>query len=141
MDMVLHRNQYREDGIFSQILSLNDDELFVSVEHAYYNADMWRPKVPNGIFTCQRGMHRLKGMTEDFETFEILSVPHCTGILFHWGNWNENSEGCVLLGKTMVETPHLGKEHVEMVTNSRTAFAEFMAMQKGVDHFRLYVEG
>ncbi len=75
-------------------------------------------------------MHRLHGMTEDFETFEIRGVPGHTGILFHWGNYNQDSDGCVLLGSA---------RNGDMIVNSREEFANFMELQKGINNFELVV--
>lgn len=91
------------------------------------------PKLYDGVFTCVRGPHRLHGMTEDFETFEITGVKGHTDILFHWGNWNKNSDGCVLTGRALI------KGDPWMVTDSRDTFAEFMKLQEGVDSFQLTV--
>jgi hypothetical protein len=74
-------------------------------------------------------------MTEDFITFEIMGVPNfngvpVTGVLFHWGNYDKDSEGCVLMGSS--ETP-------TMIGNSRTTWAAFMDSLNGVDSFQLEV--
>ena len=74
-------------------------------------------------------------MTADFETFEVLGVEGHTGLLFHWGNFNRDSEGCILTG----EEDFTSDSGERMVTASRKAFAEFMDMQKGVDSFLLAV--
>jgi hypothetical protein len=75
-------------------------------------------------------------MTEDFITFEIKGVPNfngipVTGVLFHWGNYDKDSEGCVLMGSS--ETP-------TMITNSRQTWADFMKDLDGIDSFTLTVQ-
>ena len=140
MDLALHRSMKRPDGIFSNLLKDDDSELCVTLEHSYASADSgWEPKIYPGEFQCVRGKHRLHGMDHDFETFEITGVVGHVNLLFHWGNWNENSEGCILLGEKIVDAPHAGAQHVDMVTNSRVMFAEFMRLQEGVDRFLLRV--
>jgi len=141
----------RPDGIFSNVIGENGP-IGVGLEHAYPVVDgrgeaagegqagTYAPKLPAGTYECVRSMHRLHGMDHDFETFEITGVPGHSGVLFHWGNWNEDSEGCVLLGEAIALGEHNGA-HVEMVTNSRAAFARFMALQEGVERFVLTVEG
>lgn len=84
-------------------------------------------------------MHRLHGMTEDFETFEVLGVPDfqgnpVTGLLFHWGNWNKDSEGCILTGEAETSSAQ-----GMMVTASRDKFAAFMQLHEGEDTFQLTV--
>ncbi|MGD1831011.1 MAG: DUF5675 family protein [Spirochaetaceae bacterium] len=54
-------------------------------------------------------------------TFEITGVPDRDHILFHPGNWASDSEGCVLLGRTVAASTR-----GLMVTDSRNTVAEFM---------------
>jgi hypothetical protein len=75
-------------------------------------------------------------MTEPFDTFEITDVPLHNNILFHPGNYNDDSEGCVLLGKAYGMKLNGGK----MIVNSRNAFDHFMYLQEGVDSFVLIVD-
>lgn len=141
MNLHLKRDAYRADGIFSTLRG-EEGPIGVTVTHAYPDGNGGHaPKVYPGVFECVRGAHRLHGMEQDFETFEITGVEGHAGILFHWGNWNENSEGCELNGDTVAEADHAGQHHVHLVTNSRAAFARFMALQVGVDRFTLTVEG
>lgn len=110
----------------------------MTLEHAYREGDSWVPKLYPGEFLCVRGPHRLHGMTQDFETFEVTGVEGHKGILFHWGNFNDHSEGCILTGDAIAEYS-AGAAREEMVTNSRAAFSRFMKIQEGVDHFTLRV--
>lgn len=130
MNCSLTRKEFRPDGIFSELHSEMGEELAITLEHAYPLLAAFVPKLPNGTYTCRRGMHRLHGMAEDFETFEITGVPGHTGMLFHCGNKNSDSDGCVLLGMDR-EGP--------MILKSRIAFAKFMELQKGVEEFQLIV--
>lgn len=135
MNLKLVRKEFRQDGIFSELYDEQDNLIAHTLEHAYDDgAGGWAPKIPDGTFTCQRGPHRLHGMDHDFETFEITGVEGHKDLLFHWGNYNKDSEGCILLGKAEVDD---GKQH--MVTSSRVEFAEFIKMQAGIDQFELVV--
>lgn len=135
MNLFLKRKEYRADGIFSELSDENGNVVAHTLEHAYTTQDgRWAPKIPMGSWTCQRGGHRLHGMTADFTTFEIMNVPGHDNLLFHWGNYNKDSEGCVLVGKAEAS---VGGVH--MVTESRTTFAAFMALQDGLDQFQLTV--
>lgn len=130
--MKLTRTACRPDGIIGSLFDAEGQPLAVTLEHSYGGA----PKLPAGTYTCQRGKHRLHGMTEDFETFEVLGVPVHTGILFHWGNYNDDSEGCILLGRVSCDSPKGC-----MVTSSRATFARWMLDLEGVQSFTLAVEG
>ena len=130
--MKLVRTACRPDGILGTLYNQEGEQLAVTLEHSYNGV----PKLKAGTYTCQRSPHRLHGMTQDFETFEIMGVPGHTGILFHWGNYNEDSEGCVLLGRVSCDSPKGC-----MVTSSRVTFARWMLDLEGVQSFTLVVEG
>ena len=126
MNLKLVRKDCQSDGIFGELLNEAGEKLFVTLEHSFE----CKPKIPDGLYTCRLGKHRLHGMTEDFETFEIVRVPGHTGLLFHWGNFNHDSDGCVLIGADRIG---------DMITRSRESFSEFMQMLSGVDEFQLKV--
>jgi hypothetical protein len=65
----------------------------------------------------------------------VTGVAGHTGLLFHWGNWNRDSDGCILTGEAFADSAK-----GEMVTNSRASFARFMALQDGFDSFQLEVK-
>lgn len=138
MKINMIRTDFLESGIFGA-LETEDESLFLlTLEHAYPIPESgastdrsWAPKIPKGTYTCIRGMHRLAGATEDFETFEITGVDGHTGLLFHPGNFNHDSSGCVLLG--------LARNGDEGIMNSRDAFKMFMEKQKECDSFALTI--
>ncbi len=138
MDLVLKRNEYRADGIFGELVDLSGRNIAMTLEHGYTDGlGGFYPKVPPGQYTCIRGLHQLAGMSQPFETFEITNVPSHSNILFHVGNFNGDSAGCVLLGgaKAIASTGQ------KMLTNSRRIFEAFMLLQSGVDSFNLTVLG
>ena len=136
MNLILQRNTYRADGIFSTLTAWEGPFTADTLEHAYDDGTGgYGPKVHPDVYTCVRGLHRLHNMAEDFETFEISGVVGHTDILFHWGNYNRDSEGCVLVGKSL----SMQGDGTQMITSSRVAFAELMALQEGVDSFQLTV--
>lgn len=47
----------------------------------------------------------------------ILDIPNRSGILIHWGNTAENTEGCILLGTT---------RGLNFIGSSREAFDAFL---------------
>lgn len=130
MNLILDRSKKCQDGIFSTLHDATTTELIaVTVEHAYLIGEAWQPKIPAGSFRCVRGMHQLKH-GGPFETFEVMNVPGHDGILFHIGNFNDDSEGCICLGERFAG---------QMITDSRSAFVRFMAFQEGVNEFILVV--
>lgn len=136
MDMTLRRMKSGKDGIFSELLK-DDNSIFCqTLEHAYPNPDgsVFVPKIYNGLFICQKGRHKLD-RGPFFETFEITGVAGHTGLLFHVGNFNSDSDGCVLLGLGSIT----GKGSLTMLTDSKDAFNAFMVLQGGSDRFHLTV--
>lgn len=135
MNLTLARFLYRQDGIFGRLTDENYKQLAVTLEHAYKtDAGGWMPKIPAGTWTCVRGRHRLDGMLHDFETFEVTGVPGHTGLLFHKGNWNKDSKGCILLGADTGESTE-----GQMITNSLATFGTVMGLQSGIEQFTLTV--
>jgi hypothetical protein len=126
----LTRKQFRVDGVFSELSDSKGNIVAHTLEHSYGNA----PKITNGVWKCVRGPHRLHNMTEDFITFEITGIAGHTDLLFHWGNYNKDSEGCVLMGEADVMSGN-----IEMITNSKATFAKWMTSLDGIDEFELTV--
>lgn len=134
MNLILRTTECRPDGIFSRLTDSLGSQIAVTLEHAYEQDGQFCAKIPAGEYECVRSKHRLHGMTEDFETFEVMGVEGHAGLLFHWGNLNADSEGCILTGEKIADF-----DDAQGVTNSRTTFAHFMKLQTGVDKFILTV--
>ncbi len=132
--MRLTRTAFRADGIFGRLYNDHGVPIAFTLEHAYPQADgSFAPKLSLGEHICIRGTHKLHNLIP-FETFEITDLPH-TNILFHAGNFNKDSEGCVLLGHSMIKQA----DGSEMLTSSRSAFEEFMQSLIGINSFQLTV--
>lgn len=125
----LTRTQSLDSGIFSILEDENNVILAHTLEHNFNGI----PKVYNGTFICKRGTHKLSHGSP-FETFEITGVKGHSGILFHKGNFNKDSDGCVLLGDGLAQS-----KDGQMVTNSKATFDRFLLLLTGVDSFSLIV--
>lgn len=126
MNLTLARDRYSNLGIFSTLEDENGEQIAVTLEHAYEdeNGD-YSPKLPAGTYTCKLGSHHLDHLGVA-ELYQIMEVPGHEGILFHVGNYNRDSDGCVLLGTG------LGQAQA-CITASRVAFDKFMTLQGGKD--------
>ena len=82
--------------------------------------------IPTGDYTCQRVISPKYG-----NTFEVLWVEDRTHILFHYGNWEKNTKGCILLG--------LDSNDKDMIMDSRKAVNKFLEHTKYVDEFELEI--
>lgn len=135
MNLILTRQKKIADGIFS-ILTGYGDTAF-TLEHAYQNeAGDFYAKLPSGTYICVRGQHQLHSMDQPFTTFEVTTVLGHNGILFHVGNYNRDSDGCILLGSSVFHDVDNGRD---MIINSRDTFEKFMAKLEAIDTFTLEV--
>lgn len=107
-----------------------------TLEHAYLFDHQYDPKVHAGVYLCIRGDHRLSEGSL-FETFE-LQVPKHSGIIFHAGNYNQDSKGCILLGERIVMSGQ--KPGSRMLLNSIKTFNKFMKHLDGIDQFELIIK-
>jgi len=129
MEFVLQRKEFRDDGIFSELSG--NGFIAQTLEHSYNKL----PKIPDGTYTCVRGQHQLHGMSRPFSTFEVTNVPGHSGILIHQGNWNDDSDGCILVGEELAQSPK-----GQMITASIITFNKLMALLDGVNSFTLIVK-
>jgi hypothetical protein len=136
--LTLEHTSFGSDGIFGTLWDDLGEPMAATCEHAYSDDDVkWLPKIPNGVYDCVRGMHRLRFNSQPFETFEITKVPKHAGILFHIGNDNEDSSGCVLLGVKVITQSTCGRK---AISDSAYAFGKFMNSMKGINSFKLVVK-
>ncbi len=133
MKLKLIREEAEYDGIFGKLLDETGKRIAVTLEHSYNNV----PKIPVGTYECKLSLHRLHGMNYDFSTYQVQDVPGHSSILFHWGNYNEDSDGCILLGKNII--PNTESIDGRMITSSKNTFSKFMDLLRGKDTFTLEV--
>jgi hypothetical protein len=87
-------------------------------------------KIPPGRYRCVRTRFNRGG----YDTFEVTGVVGHERVLFHLGNAEDDSEGCVLLGQ------RFGLLRGQpAVLQSGLAFAEFMAAMGFRQSFELQV--
>lgn len=85
--------------------------------------------IPTGQYMCKR--YKSKRYPN---TFQIMNVPNRSKILFHPGNFVDNTEGCILLARKFGV---LGKGRG--ILNSGGTFKQFMEIFNGVDKFHLTI--
>lgn len=131
MDLILTRKSFNSWGIISELSDYNNTFKLITLEHSYLNNEFSRylPKVSEGNYNCVLGVHQL-AHGGPFQTYEVLDVPGHSGILFHKGNINKDSEGCILLGESLSN---------QEILNSLIAFDQFMKFQNNCESFNLKV--
>jgi hypothetical protein len=85
--------------------------------------------IPTGQYTCIRVNSGKYGAT-----FEVANVHGRSKIRFHWGNFVDETEGCVLLGQSF-ETMH----NRRAVSNSKRTFKKFMKTMEDHAVFKLTI--
>ena len=132
MTLTLTHTAYTPNGVFGVLTSEGGLKLADTLEHAYneQNSLPDQPKLPLGEYTCLRGMHSLHSHPETFSAYEVTGVPGHTGILFHIGNYNNDSDGCILLGQYLDNT---------MIIHSKQTFDAFMTVMQNIPEFTLLV--
>jgi len=85
--------------------------------------------IPPGRYRC----HRHHG-TKYKNTWGITDVPGRTAILFHIGNIEDNSLGCILLGKSLGTV----RNKLGVVTSSNT-FTKFMNVSERASELNLTI--
>lgn len=128
--MILQRADFLKEGIFGTLRTDDGEELYKTLEHAFPTADgRFLPIIPIGEYLCVKGLHHLSH--GPVITFEVTGVLGHTGLLFHVGNCNADSKGCILLGQSI-----LGNR---LLHRSVSAFTDFMAQMEYFDSFTLVV--
>jgi uncharacterized protein DUF5675 len=103
---------------------------FVTGEDDWLNNLVGKSCIPAGRYRCRRTVWQKTGVP----TFEITGVPNRSRILFHWGNTEENVEGCVMVGEDFGAfevsdedaTPPVRRLKWAIAAGSRRAFDRFM---------------
>lgn len=134
----LKRVARREDGCFGVLLhhapgtfELDGAPFAVTVERTFENS---RVVIPSGVARCTRTTYWKGG----YPTYEI-HVPGHTRLLFHKGNMESQSLGCVLVAKSFGEIGMAHGAPVNGVIDSAGGFADLMRRSGNVDEFALLI--
>ena len=85
-------------------------------------------RIPSGTYICKP----FSGAKYK-DVYEVTKVPNRTAILFHWGNFESDTLGCILVGNRQVTKP------VPAVFDSKQCFARFRSLI-GKNEFMLTIE-
>ncbi|MEN8171432.1 MAG: DUF5675 family protein, partial [Chloroflexota bacterium] len=126
--LVLRRVATGDKGTFGCILYL-DIPFALTLELRWLNNRRRKSCIPAGNYKCNRVDSPKFG-----NTFEITNVPGRSHILFHKGNLDEDSLGCVLVGE---QFGNLGDD--SGILSSKAGFNELMGIMKNEISFRLII--
>lgn len=130
--ITIYRLPKREDGVFGVIA----DEGY---QYFGLTCENHKLLIPKGEYLCKRTNSPKFG-----NTFEITGVEGRDHILFHWGNIEDNSLGCILVGELFdsMLSPD-GTRKIAVLSSKTTAgqgFLEFLARTVNIDKFKLVIE-
>ncbi len=126
--LILKRIAYIEDGTFG-VLFDEDIPFCLTLEKEWKDNKKDISCIPAGDYICIRVQSPKFG-----NTFEIVNVPDRTNILFHKGNIEDDSEGCVIVG----EQYHRYRRKVS-IKASREGFKEFLSRLSKINVFYLII--
>jgi len=116
------------DGTFGVLLEENIP-FALTVERPWLNNEKGVSCIPGGSYTCRRIDSPKFG-----NTFEVTNVPGRTEILFHKGNVDDDSHGCIIIGE---QFESLGGKVA--VLSSAKGFSEFLDRLKNRVFFDLEI--
>lgn len=126
--MILKRIALTENGTFGVLLH-KGTPFAVTLERKWEDNQPNISCIPAGNYECKRVRSPTFG-----NTFEVTNVPGRSHILFHKGNLQDDSHGCILVGEQYGDL--WGNPGV---LASRKGFSEFLEKLADVDSFRLTI--
>jgi len=127
--ITIKRTAENEYGTFGVLLD-GDLPFALTLERKWLNNQSNISCIPTGVYTCRRVDSPHFG-----DTFEVTGVPGRSHILFHKGNLDDDSHGCILVGEEY--DPVLGSYGIKA---SRDGFNEFMQRLRGSETFHLEIQ-
>ena len=114
------------DGTFGVLID-NDIPFAVTLERPWVNNERNKSCILPGTYVCKRVDSPRFG-----DTFEVCDVPGRSHILFHKGNIDDDTHGCILVGE---QFEALGDKIA--ILSSAKAFKEFKMRTQDIDEFSL----
>ncbi len=127
--LTIKRVSFIPDGTFGVLLD-EDIPFALTCEKEWLHNQPEISCIPIGTYYCKRVVSPKFG-----DTFEVANVSGRSAILFHSGNTEDDSLGCILVGEQFGELN--GKT---AVLSSKAEFAEFLKRLEGEDEFILTIK-
>jgi hypothetical protein len=138
MELTLKRFLITDDGVLGVLIN-GTRPIALTLEEEWKDNARGISCIPAASYLCQKVTTPRHG-----ETYQVLDVPGRTAILIHSGNTEEDTEGCILLGKEFgditVKDEDTGRQVKKLaVLRSKEAFAEFMKAVDNKQSFALHI--
>lgn len=127
--LYLVRTTYTDIGTFGVLHDFDKTPICLILERPWKNNQRGISCIPCGTYICKRINSPKFG-----ETFQVTNVKGRTAILFHVGNLQTDTHGCLVTGDSF--NPLYGQS---AVLGSRKAFNKFMNILNPDDYFNLEI--
>ena len=118
------------DGTFGILFDYDDSIICLTLEREWKNNEKNVSCIPRGKYICRRIESSKFG-----NTFEVCDVPGRSHILFHPGNIEDDTHGCIITGKRI----RMFKSKIAVLL-SRISFKRFMRILNPDDCFELEIK-
>lgn len=118
------------DGTFGVMIDDNIPFL-LTLERQWLENKKGISCIPEGCYLSKR-----KESPKFGNTFEVTGVPNRDDILIHTGNLDDDSHGCIIVGKGLGNFQDKGMG----IVDSKIAFNELMTKLIGIDQFMLAIK-
>ena len=129
MKIVINRTHFRNDGTFG-VLAIDGLPICLTLERQWLDNRKGESCIPAGCYIAARVQSPKFG-----NTFEVLDVTGRSKILFHGGNIDDDSHGCILLGEQF----NIWSDGTCSIASSKVAVAEFLQRTTKVNEFELEI--
>lgn len=137
-EFVIRRVSTGVNGTFGVFLNPSNIPFAVTLEREWLNNKKSVSCIPAGRYMCLRCSESPDYGYQDSpkfgDTFQVFNVPGREKILFHKGNIDDDSHGCILVG-----------EQFDVLNNqpailaSKHGFDEFKRLTAAIDQFELII--
>jgi len=117
----------RDDGVFGVLID-NTLPFALTAERAWLNNEKGKSCIPAGTYICKRVNSPKFG-----NTFEVTNVIGRSEILFHKGNIDDDSRGCILVGEQFA----VWQDNSCSISASQAGFTEFLSRTAAINEFQL----
>ena len=128
--MKIKRIASRLDGTFGVLLGDGDEPFALTLELPWRNNEVGKSCIPAGTYTCKRVLSPKFG-----NTFEVTNVQGRSHILFHRGNVDDDTHGCILVGEKFESWA----DKSVSIQASAEGFKEFLFRLEGKDEFQIEI--
>lgn len=136
-NMVIKRIAGIPDGMFGVAL-WNGTPFALTLERPWLDNQVGLSCIPEGNYTCLRCRNSPDYNYQDSprfgNTFQVFNVPGRSKILFHKGNIDDDTHGCILLGE---QYEFIGRKVA--ILSSKKGFQEFKDYTQRIDEFNLNI--